>query len=503
MRPHFTAMFVLAWATLAGSGRAEPSSLNSHEVNADHSVTFRYYGPAAKQVTLLMDYSMTTIPLQKGDDGVWTCTTQPLQPELHFYTFVVDGVALFDPRNPDIKSNFIFKNNEVRVPGAAPQPWEVINVPHGVVHRHSYASKIIQGLTDGKEEYYVYTPPGYDPAGATRYPVLYLLHGWSGGADDWLAAGQMDLMLDNLISQGRAVPMIAVMPQSYGAMSFVRGGFETWNDPAQVAKNIRLFGDALLQEIAPQVEQTYRVSEERAIAGLSMGGGQSLLIGLNHPEYFAWVGGFSSALPYATFEGLFPGMTAARPPRLLWIACATEEEDIAVSRKFVAWLKTKGLSPAAIEIPGIHNWHTWRDNFVNFAPLLFRPAAPVATDEQQLIELEEAWVRAEHNHDTAALQRLLDPHFVCTFGSGELLTKPAFIAHVTDGPLDPTLSQALSDRTVVVAGDTAVIVETDVIRSTKDGQPVERVYRVTTTYIRRQGHWSALAEHMVRTTPTK
>ena len=148
--------------------------------DSDHSVTFRYYGPAAKQVTLLMDYSLTPIPLEKGGDGIWTHRTQPLPPELHFYTFVVDGVAVYDPRNPDIKSNLIFKNNEVRVSGTAPQLWEVADVPRGVVHRHTYASKTIRGLTDGQGEYFVYTPPGYDAAGSTRYPVRYLLHGWSG-----------------------------------------------------------------------------------------------------------------------------------------------------------------------------------------------------------------------------------------------------------------------------------------------------------------------------------
>ena len=490
--------FVVAVTALGSPALAQPAELNSHEVNADHSVTFRYDDPAAKQVTLLLDYSMTPIALQKGAEGIWTHTTQPLQPELHFYTFVVDGVALYDPRNPDIKANFIFKNNEVRVPGAVRQLWDLTNVPHGVVHRHLYESKIITGLTDGQEEYYVYTPPGYDSAGSKSYPVLYLLHGWSGGADDWVAAGQLNLMLDNLIAQGRAVPMIAVMPQSYGAMSFVRNGFKVWDDPAQVDENVRRFDEVLLQEIGPQVDRAYRVNGHHAITGISMGGGQSLLIGLNHPEYFGWVGGFSSALPATGFDGHFPKLSATPPPALLWVSCGLDEPDLAVTRKFVKWLRAKGLSPAAVETPGIHNWHTWRDNFAHFAPLLFRPATTVLTDEQQLLELEQAWVRAEGCHDTDALQRILDAQFVGTFGTGEVLTKGAFIAQVTGGTIDPTLTQTLSDRIIIINGDTAILVDTDTVRRTKDGKPVEHALRVTTTYIRRQGRWYALAEQTAK-----
>ena len=365
------AAFVLA---LALSARGEPTTLNSHEVNGEGGVTFRYFGPAAKQVTLSLDYEVTPIPLRKGADDVWTFTTKPLLPELHFYTLSVDGVAIYDPQNPLIKSNFIFKNNEVRVTGAIPQLWEVTDVPHGVLSRHTYASKIIKGLTVGQEEYYVYTPPGYDPAGSKVYPVLYLLHGWSGGADDWTESGQVHLMLDNLIAQGRAVPMIVVMPQCYGAMSFVRDGFKAWEDPARIAENIGLFDAALFQEIIPQVDRTYRTSSDRAIAGLSMGGGQSLIIGLNHPGYFGWIGAFSSALPLEKFDGVFPKLTPPSAPQVLWIACGTDEaESLAPTRKLVAWLKAKGLRPTAIETPGIHNWHTWRDNFVHFAPLLFAP----------------------------------------------------------------------------------------------------------------------------------
>lgn len=130
------------------------------------------------------------------------------------------------------------------------------------------------------------------------------------------------------------------------------------------------------------------------------------------------------------------------------------------------------------------------------------PATPVRDDEQQLIALEQEWTWAEGHHDTAMLERILDPQFVGTFGTGKLLERTAFIEAVTEGPFDPTLTQTLTDRTIVINGDTAILVDTDTIRRLKDGQPVEHVFRLTTTYIRRNGQWRALAEHMVRV-PTK
>lgn len=167
------------------------------------------------------------------------------------------------------------------------------------------------------------------------------------------------------------------MPMGYGDYSFVTGGFGQWDDESKIARNLGLFSTALLTEIVPQVEAGYRASakrEDRAIAGLSMGGGQSLVIGLNHPDTFAWIGGFSSALLYKSFDGVFPSLDPKVALKLLWVACGTEDDVITPNRSFVAWLRTKALQPTAIETPGIHNWPVWRDNLIHFAPLLFRPA---------------------------------------------------------------------------------------------------------------------------------
>jgi enterochelin esterase family protein len=169
--------------------------------------------------------------------------------------------------------------------------------------------------------------------------------------------------------------MIVVMPLGYGDMAFVKD-FKVWDDPAAIANNIDRFGRTLVN-IEGMVDLTYRTlhdREDRAIAGLSMGGGQSLVIGLNHPQEFGWVGGFSSAVVYDKFDGVFPNLNAyfASPPKLLWIACGTEDQLIGANRKFEAWLGTKGVHPTVVETPGIHNWPVWREDLIRFAPLLFR-----------------------------------------------------------------------------------------------------------------------------------
>lgn len=362
-------------AALCSPLAAQQPLLKSHEVNSDHSVTFRYYAPTAKTVTLELDYNHTKIPFTKGADGVWTLTTAPLAPELHFYAFQVDSTHVLDPLNPAVDPSVIYLANEVSVPGATPQPWDAADVPHGVVHHHIYRSGVIASLPNGDEDYYVYTPPGYDPTGAKSYPVLYLLHGWGATAEAWPHDAPANLILDNLIAQGRALPMILVMPLGYGDFTFVTGGFNQVFSKVKLTANSERFGKALMTEIIPQVEATYRVSghrEDRAITGLSMGGDQSLTIGLNHPDAFGWVGGFSAAVIYDASDEVMANIDPANPPKLLWIACGTSDDLIGANRKFVAWLSAKGFKPTVVETSGIHNWPVWRANLVAFAPLLFR-----------------------------------------------------------------------------------------------------------------------------------
>lgn len=241
--------------------------------------------------------------------GLWAVTTPPMQPQIYDYQFDVDGRMELDPANVLVSPSLVSPSSLFTVPGTLPELWERRDVPNGVVHRHVYTSSIVRGLVRGQSEYFVYTPPGYNSRTAKRYPVLYLLHGWSDPATGWTAIGQADTIMDNLFAEGKIVPMVVMMPLSYGDMSFVQHGFEIWNDKNAVRSNVRIFSRVLLSEIVPRVEAEYAVRHDapgRALAGLSMGGLESLMIGLNNPAQFAWIGGFSSAVKYLDLAQEYP-----------------------------------------------------------------------------------------------------------------------------------------------------------------------------------------------------
>lgn len=375
------ALFALAapaWAqapaqTRPRSPRFGPT-VHSPEVDSDGRVTFRYRAPNAKEVIVLRDGG-EPLPMKMDDQGVWTATTDPLAPDFYPYSFLVDGTAMPDPSNSFLKPMYKMALGQsiVHVPGPASLSWEWNDVPHGTVTNHFYKS----GIIGDDRNYYVYTPPNYDPHRKQPYPVLYLLHGFSDDASAWTTIGRANVILDNLIAQGRARPMLIVNTLGYGAPEIIKGGFNF--DPALAKINNDKFVAALLAEVIPQVEKEYHVSKNadgRAIAGLSMGGAESLSAGLNHPETFAWVGGFSSAVTLAGSDvsTAFPGVDAKinSQLRLLWIACGTDDQLIKSNRQFEDWLTSKGVRFTRIETPGAHTWMVWRRNLTEFAPLLFR-----------------------------------------------------------------------------------------------------------------------------------
>jgi enterochelin esterase family protein len=343
----------------------------SPEVHPDNSVTFRFRDPNAKEVLVSRAGIQKPMPMQKDDQGVWTLTTEPWEPDFYGYTIIADGVGLFDPSNWRRISNFLFVASEVHVPGPSSLPWETDDVPHGIVHHHFYHSAIVGDDRD----FYVYTPPGYDPHQKMAYPVLYLLHGYSDDASGWAAVGRANVIMDNLIAQGKAKPMLVVMPLGYGAPQILTRGFASFGQYRE--QNLTKFRDALLTEVVPQVEREYRVSSDRAdraIAGLSMGGSESLFTGLNAVDKFAWIGAFSSGGLSADFNSEFPALDSKINDqlRLLWIACGTEDGLITPNRKFREWLDSKNIHHTNIETPGMHTWMVWRRNLANFAPLLFQ-----------------------------------------------------------------------------------------------------------------------------------
>lgn len=349
-----------------------PVTLVSPGVRADGSVTFRFHAPKAAEVRLGLEGAEPG-SMKKDDHGVWTATTGPLAPDYYGYVFIADGVSLIDPENPLLKPNLLATQSVVHVPGPLSLPWELNDVPHGVVHHHFYRSAV----AGDDRDYYVYTPAGYDPAAKKTYPVLYLLHGFSDDASGWTAVGRANVILDNLIARGQARPMIVVMPLGYGTLEFVRLGWDAWSRPEMRDCNFENFRKILITEIMPRVEGEYRITKNRdarAIAGLSMGGSESLLTGLNNLDSFSWIGAFSSGGISEDFHKDFPALDAKANSRLrlLWIACGTEDHLITVNRSLREWLKTKGVKATEIETPGLHTWMVWRRNLAEFAPVLFR-----------------------------------------------------------------------------------------------------------------------------------
>jgi enterochelin esterase-like enzyme len=351
-----------------------PPPLISPDVHSDGSVTFHFIDPYSQEILLEMEGAKPII-MQKEDFGVWSITTPPLQPDYYGYDFVDDGITLTDPANPLLLPNLLNpqKKNMVHVPGPSSLPWEEGDQLKGVVHHHRYKS----GVVGDQRDFYVYTPPGYDPSAKIEYPVLYLLHGYGQVANSWTDVGFANVILDHLIAEGKAKPMLVVMPDAYGGSEIITGGGKAFWDDSIREKSFNQFTETLLTEVIPQVEGEYRVKKDRnsrAIAGLSMGGAESLLTGLNHLDQFAWIGSFSSGGLKENFDQEFAGLDASANSKLhlLWVACGTDDQLISINRKIREWLNSKSIAHTNIETPGEHTWMVWRRNLDSFAPLLFR-----------------------------------------------------------------------------------------------------------------------------------
>ncbi len=330
----------------------------------------------AHKVLLHLEGAKEPYILVKDTQGVWNVTSDPLAPELYGYSFNVDGVRLLDPENSAIIPNLLNPSSMLHVPSSSPMPWEDTDIAHGAVHHHFYKSEVVGDDRD----FYVYTPPGYDPNAAKRYPVLYLLHGYSDDASAWTAVGKANLILDTLLAQSSVEPMINVMPLGYGAPEIVERSTaqnRPFDHAALREKNFTKFTAALIDEVIPMVDRAYKTwpdRDSRAIAGLSMGGAESLLTGLNRLDTFSWIGSFSAGGLGNDFAVAFPQLSpnANAKIHLLWIACGTDDRLIKPNRDLVAWLKSRNINLTQIETPGMHTWMVWRNNLIHFAPLLFR-----------------------------------------------------------------------------------------------------------------------------------
>jgi enterochelin esterase-like enzyme len=367
----------------AGRGPRRPGStpaaaLHSPDVHPDRTVTFRFFAPQATKVELVGEIMQGkgAQEMTKGEDGIWTTTVGPLPPEIWIYNFRVEGVDVVDPSNPAIKPTppGLPMASFVEVPGDEPAFYDSRPVPHGQVRMLLYESKAM-GVT---RWLWIYTPPGYDHSSA-KYPVLYLLHGNGEAQNGWVMNGRANIILDNLIADGKAKPMLLVMPQGHALQGANVGPL------VRIAGETGMFSDRfpkdLLEDVIPLVEREFRVvadADHRAIAGLSMGGGQSLSIGLDHMDVFHWVLGFSAAIggqfldQQKTFaQALADPAAVNRKLHLLWISAGRQDFLHQADQQLAESFQAKGIHLIWKETEGAHVWSVWRHNLNDTAPMLF------------------------------------------------------------------------------------------------------------------------------------
>jgi enterochelin esterase-like enzyme len=359
-------VWLLFAAADAGAPPAPPpDTLQSPEVHADGKVTFRLRAPRAAEVAVAGEWTHpaanTPEKMTRDGQGIWSLTVGPLEPNIYIYVFNVDGMVITDPVNPLIKLRARTSASMVEVPGG--KPWEPRDVPHGAVEVHTHQSALLKSA----RQVFVYTPPGYQQ-GRGRYPVLYLLHGNNDLAAGWTMAGRANVILDNFIADKKAVPMVVVMPWGHALPFGTR-------PPAGQPGNNDVFEDYLMKEVAPLVEGKYRLApgrRDRAVVGLSMGGAQSLQIGLRHRDRFATIGVFGSGMTRADFQARFKDAAAGEKLDLMFVGIGKEDGSLAKAKELWGTLAGLGLPTTFREVEGGHTYPVWRKLLVEVAPLLFR-----------------------------------------------------------------------------------------------------------------------------------
>ena len=360
------------WAQAQPDGRSNTpnDTLVSPKVSSDNRIRFSIYAPKASEVTVSGDFpgGRPALKLAKNEQGVWSLSVGPLPANVYSYDMTVDGVKTFDPKNPRYREVQDGVSNVFAVAGKEADFMAMQDVPHGQVDLVWYRSPSLK-LT---RRMHVYTPPGYQ-AMTQKLPVLYLLHGGGGNDASWTTMGQANFILDNLLAEGKIEPMIVVMPAGNVPGSRTAMGAGPDQD---------LFAKDFLEGIIPYVEANYKVSgqrQSRAIAGLSMGGVQTLNIAFWHPQLFSYV------IPLST--GYFPPVlteieahytqvfknSAIKDWKMLWIGMGGQT-DIAYqnNKNTMAFLDKNGIKYQYTEVPGGHTYTAWRENLRQFTPLLFR-----------------------------------------------------------------------------------------------------------------------------------
>lgn len=364
----------LLHAQLVENSKPAPTNNNPNEcpcIMPDNSVVFKVNAPNAQkmQIDLRKKYDM-----EKSEDGTWSVRTEPVEPGFHYYFLVIDEVPVADPASQSFYGTGKTTSG-IDIPEAGVDFYTIKDVPHGAIRSKYYYSRV----TESWRRLFVYTPPDYDKNQKTKYPVVYIQHG--GGEDEtgWIVQGKTDIILDNLIAEGKATPMIAVIAN--GNVSAGRGGYNS----AGMAD----FRKEMTQNIIPFIDANFRTKTQakgRALCGLSMGGGQSFYVGLESLDYFSSVGIFSSGL----FGGIrnpagnafdaekeIPGLLSKsdefnKKLDLFYISCGEQDMRIEYTKKAIAAMRESGLEVTFNSFPGDHEWQVWRKSLHDFVPLLFK-----------------------------------------------------------------------------------------------------------------------------------
>ena len=370
--------FYNAYGQIPEGSIPAPTNIRSNDcpcILPDLRVMFRVKAPEAGkvQVDLGKLYDM-----QKDEDGIWTVITDPQVPGFHYYSLVIDSFRFSDPASESFYGTGRM-SSAIDIPEDGVDFYTIKDVPHGDIRSNNYFSKMMQSWRSLN----VYTPPGYDQDITRRYPVLYIQHG--GGEDErgWAVQGKTNIILDNLIAERKAVPMIVVMANGNASKPGVNA--RGYNDEAMA-----VFKEELFDNIIPFIESKYRVKSDaanRAIAGLSMGGGQAFYTGLRNTEMFANVGVFSTGLfggigrqPAVPFdpESVIPGILSSpdsfnKALKVFYISVGEQDQRIEHTKKLVQKFHDKGLNVVFASFPGDHEWQVWRKSLHDFAQKIFKP----------------------------------------------------------------------------------------------------------------------------------
>ena len=349
----------------------------SPEVNADNSVTFRILSEKANEVTLNGSWMgfRETLPLVKGEQGVWSVTIKPLSSSMYHYNFFIDGVAAIDVTNPHALRDGTRYASLLMVPGEGSSVFQLNETPHGNISQVWYPSPTL----GADRRMYVYTPPGYD-SGKESYPVLYLLHGAGGDEDAWSSLGRANLILDNLIATGKAKPMIVVMTNGNAWQTSTLRQIPGLPTPTRetFAQFQGKFEKSLVEDVVPYIEKNFRVKadkDHRALAGLSMGGGHTITASITYPGTFGYIGVFSSGIfdanaDMAEMEKKFTALKANGVHKY-WVACGKEDFVMDSNKRLLSILDKTGFKHEYFENEGGHTWANWRTYLSMFTPMLF------------------------------------------------------------------------------------------------------------------------------------